>query len=877
MDPSLFRFIWKNNRRDHFVILAITFASLPFYLLSLELPKRIINEAIVGNAFDDGKLTANFWPDLLHLPKFLGGGVMLDLPDWRLTRAPYLYALAVMFLMLALINVAFRYAIDSRKGRLGERLVRRLRFKLFSRYLRFSPEAMRALRGSDAETVIVDEVAFISGFMIDGSPTAVLLRMLTALFFMLSQNVWLGLMAVAVVASQGVIVPWLWREQARLLAERNVSQRGLGRYVRGVVDHVGAVQGHETGGYEQAAVGSRLARLFQIRLDLYRRRLGMTMINLALVEATPFFFYAFGGYLALPERIGGVGAIDIGQLVAIIAAYRDLPAPVRELVDWDQRRLEVQQRYEFICAQVSPDRLLPEAEAAAPETGESALDIQNLRIGDGWGGDLVAGVSVRLALPAHIALIGGHADGQHALARLLGRQLSRYSGRLLINGAEGGRGQRIAYMGGERTLFEGSVRDTILYGLKQRADLTGADEDGGRRAGTPEDDWVDYAAAGVSGPAAIDARIAEVLRLTGAEEYVHRSGLSSRIDPARAPDLARKIVAARAAVHQALAREGAARLVEPFDPARYNSQSTVGENLLFGVPLGERFEADSLAGNGFALQCIEAEGLMPDLLAMGFKIAAVMAEIFGGLPAGHMLFDRFSFIAAGDLPAFAAMLARGGAGMDEGERGRILALALAYCEPRHRLGLLGPAIEARLVGARGRFMRDLPGALRGSVAFFNPGEFCSGAPIRDNLLFGRIVQDRAAAPATVNATIRSVLSGAGLEAAVFSAGLDTPVVEGGRLLSPAQRAALELARCLIKRPDILVLDDALADFSGAETGPLLARIRAAQTGRSLIYAGAEQDAVSGFDHVLAFHQGRLMDTPRTGAGLGASGSLSSAV
>ena len=63
MERNLFAYIWKNNRRDHFVVLAITLASLPFYLLSLDLPKRIINEAILGSAFESGNL---LW--LLRLP-----------------------------------------------------------------------------------------------------------------------------------------------------------------------------------------------------------------------------------------------------------------------------------------------------------------------------------------------------------------------------------------------------------------------------------------------------------------------------------------------------------------------------------------------------------------------------------------------------------------------------------------------------------------------------------------------------------------------------------------------------------------------------------------------------------------------------------------
>ena len=39
------------------------------------------------------------------------------------------------------------------------------------------------------------------------------------------------------------------------------------------------------------------------------------------------------------------GRLDIGQLVAVISAYKDLPSPIKDLIDWDQQRLDVQVKY----------------------------------------------------------------------------------------------------------------------------------------------------------------------------------------------------------------------------------------------------------------------------------------------------------------------------------------------------------------------------------------------------------------------------------------------------------------------------------------------------------------------------------------------------
>ena len=47
----------------------------------------------------------------------------------------------------------------------------------------------------------------------------------------------------------------------------------------------------------------------------------------------------------------------------MIAAYRDLPPPLKELIDWDQQRLDVQVKYDQVVQHFSPERLLPVEEA----------------------------------------------------------------------------------------------------------------------------------------------------------------------------------------------------------------------------------------------------------------------------------------------------------------------------------------------------------------------------------------------------------------------------------------------------------------------------------------------------------------------------------
>lgn len=46
MDSTLFTFIWKHSKREQLFLLALTLVTFPILYITLELPKRIINDAI---------------------------------------------------------------------------------------------------------------------------------------------------------------------------------------------------------------------------------------------------------------------------------------------------------------------------------------------------------------------------------------------------------------------------------------------------------------------------------------------------------------------------------------------------------------------------------------------------------------------------------------------------------------------------------------------------------------------------------------------------------------------------------------------------------------------------------------------------------------
>ena len=130
MERSLFGFIIRYSKRDQLLIVPLVVASMVVYYLSLDLPKTIINQAIQGVSF----------PSADSVKHFLG---------FDLQRIPYLFVLSMLFLGLIVLNGWLKFQINTMKGWMGERMLRRLRFALFDYMLRFPLTRFRRVKAAE--------------------------------------------------------------------------------------------------------------------------------------------------------------------------------------------------------------------------------------------------------------------------------------------------------------------------------------------------------------------------------------------------------------------------------------------------------------------------------------------------------------------------------------------------------------------------------------------------------------------------------------------------------------------------------------------------------------------------------------------------------
>jgi len=376
-------------------------------------------------------------------------------------------------------------------------------------------------------------------------------------------------------------------------------------------------------------------------------------------------------------------------------------------------------------------------------------------------------------------------------------------------------------------------------------------------------DWIDYGQAGVANAEELDDRVVALLRAVDLEEAIFELGLRSTPDAARSDAIATQVLAARGRMHERLASLGIQEWVERFDPSKYIRNATLAENLLFGTPVGKTFDIENLAGNAYVRQVLRDTGMHDLILRMGHKVAETMVELFSGLPPGHEFFAQYSFIRQEDLPQFDAILKRVGEvglrGLGEEESQLLLALPFKLICAKHRLGLIDQGFEQRVIEARRHFAANLPAEMRGAVEFFDPAGYNHAASLQDNILFGKIVTGQAEAGTRITRLLRELLEELGLRSLVVKIGLDYQVGVGGARLPVADRQKTALARAMLKRPALLVLDEATAVLDPAANGRVLAGILAERKGKGLLWVLQRPENAKHFGTVLVMERGRVVE------------------
>lgn len=865
MDRGVFKFILRYSKKQQLLLMLMIVLSYPFYYYSLDLPKTIVNEAIGGKEF----------------PKILF--------DFELDQTNYLLVLCVIFLVLVLINGGFKYFINVYRGVVGERMLRRLRYLLIHRVMRFPLPHFRNISEGEIVSMVTAETEPLGGFVGESLSLPAFQggMLITALIFMFVQDPILGFAAIALYPVQAWWIPKLQRKVNMLNKERVMKVRKLSERINELVAGASEIHVHDTSQYELADFSDRLGAIYQIRYLVYRKKFFIKFLNNFLAQVTPFFFFSIGGYLVI------VGDLSLGALVAILAAYKDLSPPWKELLNFYQRMEDARIKYTQLIERFDPpgmysdDVMAPGADNGPPLSGK--ITASNLTLEEDEGSKILEGVGFGFNVNDHVALLGSAGSGKADLAKLLSRQISPSAGTLSIDGVdfasipESTIGRQIGYVDQDVYIRSGTIRDALFYGLKHHpmaeADYLPEEKSAlekkraeSRDSGNSEfdinADWIDYP-AGDDGDDndRLMERGMRALRAVGLEADIQTIGFRSTLGPDASPELTESMMKARKALRKRLQEDKFSGLVETWERTDYNHNASVAENILFGTPVDETFAIETLGQNEHIQNALKKVGLYDDFVDMGRKVAALMVELFHDLPPGHEFFERFSFITADDLPEFQIILSAsasdGVSALSHEQRERLRQLPFKLISARHRLGLIDDVVADRLLAARAAFADDLPDALRDRVWFFDLDTYNPASSILDNALFGKIDSARSDSAEKIQHLVREVFDDLSLNVAVLDAGLNSEVGIAGRRLSTVQRQKLAIARNLVKDPSLLIVNEATGVFDPSTQTAVFSNIKEMMVGRGLIWVDGDTNNPNDFDRVFQLEGGRARELTAT--------------
>ncbi|HYV06773.1 MAG TPA: ABC transporter ATP-binding protein [Blastocatellia bacterium] len=154
----------------------------------------------------------------------------------------------------------------------------------------------------------------------------------------------------------------------------------------------------------------------------------------------------------------------------------------------------------------------------------------------------------------------------------------------------------------------------------------------------------------------------------------------------------------------------------------------------------------------------------------------------------------------------------------------------------------------------GRPIREIPlGTLRTSIGYVPQETFLFSETIAENIAFG-----------VENATPEEI-ERAAIEAGIaedineFPAGFETIVGERGITLSGGQKQRTAIARALIRRPRILILDDSLSSVDTYTEERILAHLRRVMRGRTSLIVSHRVSTVKDADLIVVLEDGRIAE------------------
>ncbi len=826
----------------------MTTTLFPLLYLTLELPKRIINDAI-GAA-----------------------SPTVEVLGYTVDQMTFLIILCFGFLLAVLAHGLMKMRINTMKGVLSERMLRRFRYQLISRILRFPQPYFERVSQGELVSMVTAESEPMGGLMGDAISQPVLQagQMLTILSFLFLQSFWFGLAAVALIPLQAWLIPKLQR-QINLLNKKRIQEvRVLAAQIGENAAGASTLRGNGGWRYRRAMVSDQLGRLFGIRFEIYQKKFFMKFINNFISQLTPFMFYLIGGVLVLQ------GSVSLGALVAALAAYKDLSSPWKELLAYYNQTQDMSLRWEVVVERFAPDGILDEKlfegepEKRIKLDGDIVLDGVSVRDID--GNHVLDDLDITLPGGKMIGISAPSEEDRRALGQLLTREILPSSGKVVMSGNDlaqlhqGVIAACIGYATSRPVMFQGTLGENVMMPIRYKPMSDAADDQAFQeavRAGNSTDpfdaEWLDPTLAGLESADNLREWWLRLIDGMGSGASLFRRGADQVFDQTKHVELASKLIEIRPQVQQAIRDAGLENQALVFDRDTYNPALPVAENLLFATPRVPVTQ-ELLAEQRVFLGQLRELGLDETLVHLTRDVIDMLRQIFGLDGTDHPLFRKLG-LDAKTYEAAVELVERtrkeGAAGLDDAQLANLLAVPFVISAEQ-----IGPAFSeelmSRILELRHSHSGKLLERLQDVFVPLDPEKFAPGLTVMENALFGKVSQVGGARSDEVRKVIVEELAKSGARPMVVELIYDVPVALGGQNLPAVFAEPLAFTRATIKKPNILILENALASYDMATQVAVYKNLRNLLPDTTVVYLNDQFESPDAFDLHIEVRQGRVV-------------------
>ncbi|EEB85669.1 cyclic nucleotide-binding protein [Roseobacter sp. GAI101] len=841
MERSLFSFIWRHSKRDQIVLAVVTLMLFPLLYVTLELPKRIINDAI-GAA--SNRVTVF--------------GV-------ELAQTTFLLILCFGFLGFVILYGVMKMRVNTMKGVLAERLLRRFRFALIGRILRFPRAYQQQTSEGELVAALTAEAEPLGGIMGDAIATPLLQagQMLTILLFLFLQNFWFGVAAMAMFPVQVWLIPQM---QKRI----NVLNRSRVRQVRSLAAEVGEITTgaatlRQHGGWtaRMATVSARLGRLFNTRFDIYRKKFFMKFVNNLLTQITPFFFFLVGGLLVIN------GSLTIGALVASLAAFKDLSAPWKELLTYYTTVQEVSQRYHMIVERFDPPDMLADFLAESPydvaeQPMAGTVSLSNVIVQDDMGRQLLSGASLEVAAGDWLCIAAPEDEDRAMLAELLLRDIAPASGQVKIGGhdlttiGQHHIARMIGHANATPYIFRGTVGDNVMVPLTMAPalHLSEADLHEAQRSGNM---------LGLTAPPhPTDAQLASarhdwqlLVSAIGAQKSLLSKALDRFLAHPEDSILQDQLTALRSTIPAQIDGLNLKDAIDSFSDDIYFDDLTLAENLLMALKAKEDWIGPRSTQK--LRDLLVALDLLDLVIDQSLTLAKTLVESFDSDTTGSVLFRRLGI--PGDiLPQLQKVI----------EQTKITGETLKFADETLLLSLqfnvparafdraFTKKVKNAIIAARPKVKTLADPSLANRYLPLQADHWNERLNVLENLVFGKVTPEGRQNMEQIRDQVVDALVAGVAEDALFDLIQRLPTGLRGANLSAQIAEHISLAQVVVKRPGIVILDRAMASFPDPVRHASFALLRKILPDATILQLEAALPEDGPHDNQLELRQGRLI-------------------